>query len=164
MPGVCGPIQGWSHFATAEPNTQSRQSKSLEDREIGKQFVPLWKVVAEKLKVLFPEGDDTGTFNVPPLQCSNLLHLETDSCLILLLLACVFLVFLKVSCNRSSLKPAIWLRIALPMCDGHPFASSLFRRLAGGGPFFCVFPFRWALQFALSLARCLTLTGRSTLL
>ena len=33
----------------------------------------------------------------------------------------------------------------------------LFRRLAGGGPFFRGFPFRWALQFALSLVRCLTL-------
>ena len=45
-----------------------------------------------------------------------------------------------------------------------PFASPLFRGLAGGGSFFRSFPFRWALQLALSLARCLTYTGRSTLL
>ena len=43
------------------------------------------------------------------------------------------------------------------MCDGRPFASPLFRRLAGRGPFFRGFPFRWALQFAFSLTRCLTL-------
>ena len=42
------------------------------------------------------------------------------------------------------------------MCDGRPFASPLFRRLAGRGPFFCGFPFRWALQFDISLTRCLT--------
>ena len=27
--------------------------------------MPLWEVLAEKLKVLFPEGVDTGTFIVP---------------------------------------------------------------------------------------------------
>ena len=59
--------------------------------------------------------------------------------------------------NRSSLKPAIWLRIARPMCDGRPFASSLFRRLVGRGSFFCGFPFRRAVQFAPFLDRCLTL-------
>ena len=38
-----------------------------------------------------------------------------------------------------------------------PFASPFFRRLAGRGAFFCGFPFRWVLHFAMSLARCLTL-------
>ena len=89
-------------------------------------------------------------------QCSNLLHLETDSCLILLLLICVFLALLMMHCNKSSLKPALWPRIARPMCDGRPFASSPFRRLAGRGPSFLGCPFWWAMQFALSLARCLT--------
>ena len=60
----------------------------------------------EKLKVLYPERDDTSTFIVPELnvrseyliikdrrndvgnQFSNSLHLEKDSCLILLLLIC----------------------------------------------------------------------------
>ena len=42
--------------------------------------------------------------------------------------------------------------------DGRPFASPLFRRLAGRGPFFRGFPFRWALQLTVSLARCLTYT------
>ena len=51
--------------------------KSLDDREIGKQFASLWKVLAEHLKVLFPEGDDTGTFIVPALDVrSQVLSIE----------------------------------------------------------------------------------------
>ena len=42
------------------------------------------------------------------------------------------------------------------MCDGRPFASPLFRRLAGRGAFFRGFPFRWVLHFALSLTRSIT--------
>ena len=43
------------------------QSKSIEDREIGKQFAPLWRVLAEQLKILFPDRDDEGAFIVPAL-------------------------------------------------------------------------------------------------
>ena len=39
-----------------------RQSRSIEDREIGKQFVPLWKELADQLKVLFLDADDKGVF------------------------------------------------------------------------------------------------------
>ena len=42
------------------------------------------------------------------------------------------------------------------MCDGRPFASPLFYRLAGRGPFFRGFPFRWVLRLALFMTRCLT--------
>ena len=56
-------------------------------------------------------------------------------------------VFLVKRCNGSSLKPA------RPMCDGRPFASPLFRRLAGRGALFRGFPFRWVLHLALSLTR-----------
>ena len=59
--------------------------------------------------------------------------------------------------NRSSLKPAIWLRVARPMCDGRPFASSPFSRVAGRGPSFCGFPLWWTTQIATSVVRCLTL-------
>ena len=60
---IVSPTKLKVHFAKAEPISQSasppvRQSKSVEDREIGKQFPPLCKVLAEKLKVLFPERDD----------------------------------------------------------------------------------------------------------
>ena len=69
--------------------------------------------------------------------CSNLpLLVEAHSCLHLLHLTCVFLVFLMVCCNGSSLKPA------RPMCDGRRFASPLFRRLAGRGALFRGIPFR----------------------
>ena len=112
--------------------------------------------------------DDEGAFIVPALDarsqvlstrieemvlenlCSNLLLLEVDSCLPLLHLTCVFLVFLVRCCNGSSLKPA------RPMCDARPFASPLFRRLAGRGALFRGFPFRWVLHFVLSLTRSIT--------
>ena len=158
------------HSGKEEPISQSVSVSHLKTRKFWKQFAPLWKVWAWKLKVLFPERDDTGTFIVPApdvraqvlsikerrncvrSKYSNLFHMETDSCLLLLLLICVFLVFQMECCNRSSLKPE-W-----PMCDGRPFASPLFCRLAGRGPFFSGFPFRWALQLTVSLARCLTYT------
>ena len=172
MPGLCGPIQGglFSHevdspFCQSRTNIAVCQSKSLEDREIGKQFAPLWEILAAKLKVLFPEGDGTGAFIVPALDVhSQVLSIKdrrngVGTPVFKLVpfgngqvhLICVFLVFLMECCNRSSLKTA------RPMCDGRPFASPPFRCLAGRGPFFRGFPFRWALQFAFSLARCLTL-------
>ena len=80
-------------------------------------------------------------------QCSNLPPLEVDSCLPLLHLTCVFLVFPVKCCDGSSLKPA------RPMCDGRPFASPLFRRLASRGALFRGFPFRWVLHFVLSWTR-----------
>ena len=48
-----------------------RQSKSIEDREIGKQFAPLWRELAEKLKVLFPEEDHDGAFIIPALDARS---------------------------------------------------------------------------------------------
>ena len=59
--------------------------------------------------------------------------------------------------DKSFLKQVSWLRMVRPLCDGRSFASPLFRRLAGGGPSFRGFPIWWAMQFAISLARCLTL-------
>ena len=60
--------------------------------------------------------EETGLENL----CSNLLHLETDNCLPLLHLTCVFLVYRLRSCNGFSLK-----QTGL-MCNGRPFASPLF--------------------------------------
>ena len=56
----------------------------------------------------------------------------------------------------SSLKPAIRLRIARPMCDGRLSPPGFFAAWRVEAPFFHYFPFRWDIQFALSLARCLT--------
>ena len=50
------------HFAQAEPISLSAGTSRL---KTGKRLAPLWQIVAAKLKVLFPEGDDTGTFIVP---------------------------------------------------------------------------------------------------
>ena len=67
---------------------------------------------------------------------SDLLHLDTNIYSVSLLLICVNLIFLTWCCDKFL--RAIWLRIARPMCDGRPFASSPFRRLASRGPlFFC---------------------------
>ena len=44
-----------------------RQSKSLEDQEIGKQYAPLWSVLAEQLKIIFLDGDDEGALIVSAL-------------------------------------------------------------------------------------------------
>ena len=41
-----------------------RQSRSIEEREIGKQLMPLWKELADQLKILFPDGDDEGAFSI----------------------------------------------------------------------------------------------------
>ena len=62
--------------------------------------------------------------------CSNLPSGSRQFFLHLLHLTCVYLVFLVKCCNGSSLTPA------RPRCDGRPFASPLFRRLAGRGALF----------------------------
>ena len=48
-----------------------RQSKSIEDRDIGKQFAPLWRVLADQLKILFLDGDDEGAFIGPLLDAHS---------------------------------------------------------------------------------------------
>ena len=94
-----------------------RQSKWLEDQEIGKRFAPLWqqssKFSSLKEMIQVPSMSRHSTYghklSVSRIaetawenQCSNLLHLDTDRCLLSLLLICVFLVFVMVCCNRSS--------------------------------------------------------------
>ena len=49
-----------SPFSCTNTNITVRQSKSFEDREIGKQFAPLWRELADQLKLLFLDGDDEG--------------------------------------------------------------------------------------------------------
>ena len=60
-----------SPFCNAKTVISVRQSKSLEDREIGKQFAPLWRELADQLKILFPEGDGAGAFIVPALDARS---------------------------------------------------------------------------------------------
>ena len=144
-----------------------RQSKSLEDRELVSNLRPCgerWLISSKfsslmMMKVHLSSQRSTPAHKSSALRieetglenlCSNLPLLEADSCLHLLHLTCVFLVFLVKCCNGFSLKPA------QALCDGRSLASPLCRRLAGRGAFFCGFPFRWVLRFVLSLTRCLT--------
>ena len=59
-------------FCCTNTNIIVRQSKSIEDREIGKQFAPLWRQMADQLKVLFPDRDDEGAFIIPALDTRSL--------------------------------------------------------------------------------------------
>ena len=124
-----------------------RQYRSIEDREIGKQFVPLWRELADQLKVLFPDGDDEGVFFLPALDARSQILSIKDSrngigklvfkfaplgsgqTLLLLHLICLFLAFRLRCCNGFSLKLTGLMR------DGRTLASPLFRRIAGRGAF-----------------------------
>ena len=44
-----------------------RQSKSPEDRAIGRRFAPLWEVLAPKLQEIFHDMDAKSNFIVPSL-------------------------------------------------------------------------------------------------
>ena len=75
-----------SCFCCANTTITVRQSRSIEDREIGKQFVPLWKELADELKVFFPDADDNDPKSSASKiaetalenQFSNLPHLVAD--------------------------------------------------------------------------------------
>ena len=115
--------------------------------------------MAEKLKVLFPDGDDTGAFIDRALDIrSQVLSIKDHSngvgkseCKLalpgngqvfaLLLLICMFLVFLTTCCNRSSLKPA------RPLCDGRPSAPPAFSPPGGSRALFPRFPFSMGFTF-----------------
>ena len=56
-----------SSFCSVKTTITVRQSKSSEDREIGKQFAPLWRELVEQLEILFPNRDDEGAFIIPAL-------------------------------------------------------------------------------------------------
>ena len=94
---------------------------------------------------------ETGLENV----CSNLHHRDTTKCSLSLLLVCVSLIFLMMSCDKSNVKQSHWLRIARPICDGRPFASSPFRHLASRGSFFCGVTLWWVFSnCGLSVQMC----------
>ena len=120
------------HGATSEPILQSVSRSHSKTEKSEKKNSPLWKARSTKI-----QGHLTSVhkFSVSRIagtewrnQYSNLLLVGTNSCLILLLLICVFLALLMMHCDKSFVKPAVWLRIARPMRDGRPFASSPFRR------------------------------------
>ena len=142
-----------SPFCCTYTTIKVRQSRSIEDREIGKQFAPLWRKLADQLRVsslmemtevfsssqrlMLAHKSSASKIAETKLenQFSSSLRLEADKRLLLLHLICLFLVFHLKCCNGFSLK------LTGLMCDGRPLASPLFRRLAGRGVFFfVVFP------------------------
>ena len=69
-----------SPFCSIKTTIAVRQSRSIEDREIEKQFAPLWRVLTDQLKLLFHDGDDKGAFIVPALDArSHVLSIEDRS-------------------------------------------------------------------------------------
>ena len=56
-----------SPFCRTSVTIQVRQSKSPEDREIGRRLETLWEVLAPKLQEILPEKDAKGNFFVPAL-------------------------------------------------------------------------------------------------
>ena len=61
-----------SFYSTSTTSTV-RQSRSIEDREVGKQFAPLWKALADQLKMTKGRKELENRF-------SNLLRLEALIC------------------------------------------------------------------------------------
>ena len=53
-------------FCNVSTNITVRQSKSIEDREIGRRFVLLWKVLSTKLQEIFQEREAKVIFIVYP--------------------------------------------------------------------------------------------------
>ena len=49
----------------------------MKTERLGKQFAPLWRELADQLKVLFPDGDGEGAFIIPALDArSQVLSIE----------------------------------------------------------------------------------------
>ena len=112
------------------------------------------KLLAAKLHENFPERDvidSSVSLRVTPVHKSSAfwiagtewrnhlscIHpLDTNICLILLLLTCAFLASVMMYCDKSFLRPTMWFRTVRPMCVGRPFASSPFRRPARRCPSF----------------------------
>ena len=63
-------------FCSVKTTIAVRQSRSIEDREIGKQFAPFWRELADQLKLLFLDGEDEGAFIVPALDTRSKLSIK----------------------------------------------------------------------------------------
>ena len=148
-----------------------RQSKSIEDREIGMQFAPSWRELADQLKLLFPDGDDEGAFarshvvsikdrrngiGKPVFKLASLLEkgqtfspVAPDLCV-------------------PGVSPEVLQRVlSLPclrgsMCDGRLFASSPSCRLASRGASFRGFSFRWFCTLCYLLTRNVIVYGAAS--
>ena len=64
---IVSPTKLIVHFAKAEPLSLFASPRHLKTEKSGNDLRHCGKLLATKLKVLFPEGDDTGTVIVPAL-------------------------------------------------------------------------------------------------
>ena len=151
---MVSPTKRIVHFASPVPKSQSASPSHLkiekfeDDLHLFGKFCPqCYKKSSqnEMLKILSLSPHLTSVHKSSAFwtagtgwenQFSNLHHPDTNSCLILLLLTCANVAFY---CDTLFVKPEFRLRIARPLCDGRPFASSPFRRLASRGLFFSRF-------------------------
>ena len=67
-----------SPFCNTKTTITVRQSKTIEHREIGKQFAPFWRELAGQLEILFPNRDDEGAFIIPALDTRSHVHSIKD--------------------------------------------------------------------------------------
>ena len=161
-----------SPFCSSSTNITVHQSKSLVERELGRRFAPLWRALSTKLQEIFPERDAKDILIVPALNARSqvlcILGRRNGVEKPFVRLAPLgheqlFEVTAPDLCVPSipddvlrQIISQASQRMVRPMCDGRSFASSPSRRLASRGPSFRGFPFWWAMQFAISLVRCLT--------
>ena len=114
----------------------------------------MWRELADQLKVLFPDRDDEGAFIIPALDArSQILSIRDrrngfGKPVFKLAPLGSGQIFTPVAPDLSvpGVSPEVLQRVLSLkptglMCDGRSLASPLFRRLAGRGTFFCVFPF-----------------------
>ena len=63
--GICNEVD--SPFCKISTKISVHQSKSFEDREIGRRYAPLWKVLSTKLQEILPERDVSDAYIVSAL-------------------------------------------------------------------------------------------------
>ena len=124
-----------------------------------RRFASLWAVLVPKLQEIFPDRHAKGTFIVLSLDVRAQILSISDrrnrdgkpvfqTCTTWtrpvvwyhVLLICVNPVFLMLCYDKLSVRQALQLRIARPICDGRPFASSPFRPPGESRPLFSRFP------------------------
>ena len=64
---MVSPTQLTVPSAAPIPLSLSANPNQLKTEKLEKQFAPLWRDLADKLKVLVPDGDDQGAFIIPAL-------------------------------------------------------------------------------------------------
>ena len=150
-----------SPFCCARTTITVRQSKSIEDREIGINLHPCgecWQISSKFSTLMKMTKLHLSSQRSTPAHRSSALKIEET----VLENLCSNLRFFFGSGQMFTLAaPDLYfpgvsrevLQRIISMCDGRPFSSPLFRRLAGRGVFFRGFPFRWVLHFVLSSTR-----------